>query len=211
MKTLAKEPTNLIIGGVGGQGNVLMAMLVGRALVNSGFVAGVGDTYGVSQRGGAVASHIRISNDRSYGPLIPAGHADIILTLEPAEALRLLAQLGNPNTVVISNSRPVYPPDVSSGRAKYPPLEDLFASLAKYSSKNLIVDASQCALDMGDPIFTNMIVLGALVGADVVPIERDAMAATFADRFKGALLERNYEALDAGIALVKEAAATLQK
>lgn len=207
MKDLVKDPTNLIIGGVGGQGNVLMAMLVGRAFVDQGFVAGVGDTYGVSQRGGAVASHVRVSKDRSYSPLIPAGHADIILTLEPAEALRLLAQLGNPNTVVIPNSRPVYPPDVSSGRAKYPALEDLFASLAQYSSRSLIIDASQCALDMGDPIFTNIIMLGALVGADVVPIERDVMAATLADRFKGSILERNYEALDAGIALVKDAQA----
>ena len=85
MKELAKDPLNLIIGGVGGQGNVLMALLVGRALLNQGLVAGVGDTYGVSQRGGAVASHVRMSKDRSYGPLIPAGHADIILTLEPIE------------------------------------------------------------------------------------------------------------------------------
>jgi len=211
MKDLVKDPTNLIIGGVGGQGNVLMAMLVGRALVEHGYVAGVGDTYGVSQRGGAVASHVRVSKERSLSPLIPAGHADIILTLEPAEALRLLAQLGNPNTVVISNSRPVYPPDVSSGRAKYPALDDLFASLAKYSSKSLIIDATRRALDMGDPIFTNIIMLGALIGADVVPIDRDAMAATLADRFSGAVLERNCEALDAGIALVQETDAALKK
>jgi len=209
MKDLAKDPTNLIIGGVGGQGNVLMAMLVGRAFVQQGYVAGVGDTYGVSQRGGAVASHVRVSKDRSLSPLIPAGHADIILTLEPVEALRLLAQLGNPNTVVISNSRPVYPPDVSSGRARYPSADDLFASLSKYSSRSLIVDATQCALDMGDPIFTNIIMLGALVGADVVPVDRDTMAGTLADRFKGAVLERNYAALDAGIDLVKQAAAKL--
>jgi Pyruvate/2-oxoacid:ferredoxin oxidoreductase gamma subunit len=62
---------------------------------------------------------------------------------------------------------------------------------------------------MGDPIFTNIIMLGALVGADVVPIDRDTMAATLADRFKGPVLERNYQALDAGIALVKEAEAKL--
>ena len=203
MNELAKDPLNLIIGGVGGQGNVLMALLVGRALVNQGMVAGVGDTYGVSQRGGAVASHVRISKDRSYGPLIPAGHADIILTLEPAEALRLLSQLGNPNTVVITNSRPVYPPDVSSGRAKYPKLEDLFKALSDYSGKSMVVDATEEALRLGDPIFTNIIMIGSLIGADVVPIDRETMAAMLAERFKGAALKSNYVALDAGIALVQ--------
>ena len=207
MKELTKDPLNLIIGGVGGQGNVLMALLVGRALVNQGLVAGVGDTYGVSQRGGAVASHVRMSKDRSYGPLIPAGHADIILTLEPAEALRLLSQLGNPNTVVITNSRPVYPPDVSSGRAKYPKLEDLFKALSDFSGKSVVVDATEEALRLGDPIFTNIIMIGSLIGADVVPIDRETMAAVLAERFKGAALESNYVALDAGIALVKKAMA----
>jgi len=203
MKELAKEPLNLIIGGVGGQGNVLMSLLVGRALVARGYVASVGDTYGVSQRGGPVASHIRISKDRSYGPLIPRGHADIIVTLEPVEALRLLAELGNPNTVVIANSRPVYPPDVSSGKATYPELEDLFGALAKYSAKSTLVHATNAALELGDPIYTNIIMLGALLGADVVPLDRDAMVEVLADRFKGPALERNKVALDKGFDLVQ--------
>lgn len=203
MKELSKEPLNLIIGGVGGQGNVLMAQLVGQALVQRGFTASVGDTYGVSQRGGPVASHVRISRNRSYGPLIPAGHADVILTLEPAEALRLLSELGSPSTVVVTNSRPVYPPDVSSGRATYPALEDLFGALKRYSAGCTVVDASSAALDMGDPIFTNIVMLGVLVGADVAPLERKDMADVLGDRFKGPVLERNLEALDRGIELAR--------
>jgi len=206
MKQLGKEPLNLIIGGVGGQGNVLMAQLVGQALVQRGYTASVGDTYGVSQRGGPVASHVRISNDRSYGPLIPAGHADIILTLEPAEALRLLSELGNPATIVITNSRPVYPPDVSSGKAVYPKANDLFEALRRFSARCMVVDASAAALSMGDPIFTNIIMLGVLVGADVVPLERQDMADVLAERFKGTVLDRNLSALDKGIELASTAA-----
>ncbi|MCK9355672.1 MAG: indolepyruvate oxidoreductase subunit beta [Dehalococcoidia bacterium] len=205
MKELSREPLNLIIGGVGGQGNVLMAQLVGQALVQRGYTASVGDTYGVSQRGGPVASHVRVSHDRSYGPLIPAGQADVILTLEPAEALRLLSELGNPSTVVVTNSRPVYPPDVSSGRATYPATKDLFGALKRYSSRCMVVDASAAALAMGDPIFTNIVMLGVLVGADVAPLERKDMADVLADRFKGTVLERNLAALDRGIALAREA------
>jgi len=205
MKELSKEPLNVIIGGVGGQGNVLMAQLVGQALVQRGYTASVGDTYGVSQRGGPVASHVRVSRDRSYGPLIPAGQADVILTLEPAEALRLLSELGNPSTIIVTNSRPVYPPDVSSGRATYPALKDLFAALKRYSSSCMVVDASAAALAMGDPIFTNIVMLGVLVGADVAPLERKDMADVLADRFKGTVLERNLAALDSGIKLAREA------
>ncbi len=205
MKELAKEPLNLIIGGVGGQGNVLMAQLVGQALVRRGFTASVGDTYGVSQRGGPVASHVRISHDRSYGPLIPAGQADVILTLEPAEALRLLSELGSPTTIVVTNSRPVYPPDVSSGKAVYPKAEDLFAALRRFSAGCTVVDASEAALAMGDPIFTNIIMLGVLVGANVVPLERQDLAGVLAERFKGSVLERNLVALDRGIELASAA------
>jgi len=182
-----------------------MAQLVGQALVQRGYTASVGDTYGVSQRGGPVASHVRVSRDRSYGPLIPAGQADVILTLEPAEALRLLSELGNPSTVIVTNSRPVYPPDVSSGRATYPATEDLFGALKRYSSRCMVVDASAAALAMGDPIFTNIVMLGVLVGADVAPLERKDMADVLAERFKGTVLERNLAALDRGIELAREA------
>ncbi|MBN1153177.1 MAG: indolepyruvate oxidoreductase subunit beta [Dehalococcoidia bacterium] len=204
MKELTKEPLNLIIGGVGGQGNVLMAQLVGQAFVRRGYVASVGDTYGVSQRGGPVASHVRVSHNRSYGPLIPAGHADVILTLEPAEALRLLAELGSPTTEVVTNSRPVYPPDVSSGKATYPKADELFAALSRFSSKSTVVDASEAALAMGDPIFTNIVMLGVLVAADVVPLERQDMVDVLADRFRDKVLQQNVDALDRGIGLLTE-------
>ncbi|MCK4262895.1 MAG: 2-oxoacid:acceptor oxidoreductase family protein [Dehalococcoidia bacterium] len=204
MRTLAKEPLNVIIGGVGGQGNVLMALLVGKALVNKKYFAGVGDTYGVSQRGGPVASHVRISKERSYGPLISAGYADVVLALEPAEALRLLSQFGNPSTVVITNSRPVYPPDVSSGKAVYPELSELFQTIAKYSAKCKVVDATEAALEMGDRIFTNIIMIGSLIGADLLPLDRESIAEVLAERFRGATLDNNIKALDKGIELVSQ-------
>ena len=204
MKTLAKEPLNVIIGGVGGQGNVLMALLVGKALVNKGYFAGVGDTYGVSQRGGPVASHVRISKERSYGPLISAGFADVVLALEPAEALRLLSQFGNPNTVVITNSRPVYPPDVSSGKASYPELSELFQTIGQYSAKCRVVEATEAALKMGDRIFTNIIMIGCLIGADLLPLDKESMVEVLAERFRGAVLDNNVKALDKGIELVRQ-------
>jgi len=204
MKTLTKEPLNVIIGGVGGQGNVLMAFLVGGALVNNGFLAGVCDTYGTSQRGGPVASHVRVSKKTQYGPLISSGRADVILALEPAEALRLLNQFGSQDTIVITNSRPVYPSDVSSGKATYPKMDELLQAIKKFSAKLTVIDATDEALKMGSSIYTNIIMIGALIGADLLPLDRESIVQVLADRFHGAVLDNNTKALDKGIELVRQ-------
>ena len=204
MKALTEEPLNVIIGGVGGQGNVLMAFLVGGALVNEAFSTGVCDTYGTSQRGGPVASHVRISKKRQYGPLISSGHADVILALEPVEALRLLYQFGSQDTVVITNSRPVYPSDVSSGKATYPEMDELLQAIRKFSAKLTVVDATEEALKMGGSIFTNIIMLGTLIGADLLPVDKESIAEELAERFHGAVLDNNIKALDKGIELVRQ-------
>ena len=104
-----KEIYNLIITGVGGQGNVLSSQLIGQAFVGKGYFVTIGETYGSSQRGGSVMSHIRISSKKQLGPVIPRRKADIIVGLEPVEALRILTSYGNPQTVVIANTRPIYP------------------------------------------------------------------------------------------------------
>ena len=82
-----KDPLNIIITGVGGQGNVMLSQLVGQVLVRNGFHATIGETYGASQRGGAVISHLRVSRLQQYGPLIGEGQADLIIGLEPLRVL----------------------------------------------------------------------------------------------------------------------------
>ena len=123
--SMERDPLNIIITGVGGQGNVLLSQLVGRVLVRAGFHATIGETYGASQRGGAVMSHLRVSRRTQYGPLIGEGQADVIVGLEPLETLRVIAQYGNPTVAVITNSRPVFPQAVSSGGAKYPTADEI--------------------------------------------------------------------------------------
>ncbi len=121
IKDLTKDPLNLIIAGVGGQGNVSMSFLIGKALVKKGYFVTVFDNYGASQRLGAVASHIKISKEASNNsPLLHEGDADIIVGLEPVELLRNLSRFGNPDVMTITNSRPVYPIGVISGEVEYP-------------------------------------------------------------------------------------------
>src|SRR5665811_1291684 len=86
-----KESVDIIIAGVGGQGNVLASQIYAAAAVEAGLKVAVGETYGAAQRGGSVVSHLRISEDCKYGPLIPRGRAEAIVGLEPLEALRAVS------------------------------------------------------------------------------------------------------------------------
>jgi indolepyruvate ferredoxin oxidoreductase beta subunit len=183
MKKLAKEPYNLIVSGVGGQGNVLMSFLIGKALVNKDYFVSVGDTYGASQRGGSVASHVRISKHTFYGSLIPSGHADVILSLEPAETLRMLCQFGNPDVITITNTRPIYPSDVTSGHAIYPTIGELLKLIAELSATLIVIEATDEAFKLGNPIFANVILIGALIGSGALPLDKQSLETVLKENF----------------------------
>jgi indolepyruvate ferredoxin oxidoreductase beta subunit len=193
-----KEVYNLIITGVGGQGNVLSSQLIGQALVGKGFFVTIGETYGGSQRGGAVMSHIRISSRKQLSPLIPEGKADIVVGLEPVETLRVLTAYGNPQTVVISNTRPIYPLDVMSGDQKYPAMEEIQRALETLSPKVYYIPATEKAMEMGSPILSNMIIIGALLELKLLPLSPAEFRETLARNFGAQRLETNLQALEEG-------------
>ena len=198
-----KEPLNLIITGVGGQGNVLSSQLLGQALVGKGFWVTIGETYGASQRGGSVMSHIRVSLHKQLSPLISRGKADAVLGLEPVEALRVLTVYGNRETVVITNTRPIYPVDVTSGDENYPEMEEIESSLKSLSRKLHLVPATEKALAMGSPILGNMIMIGALLKLRLLPLTAADFRQILAQSFAGKKLEINLQALAAGQRLIK--------
>ncbi len=197
-----KEPLNIIITGVGGQGNVLLSQLVGKVLVRGGFHATIGETYGASQRGGAVMSHLRVSRRMQYGPLIGEGQADVIVGLEPLETLRVLAQYGNADVTVITNSRPVFPAAVSGGDAKYPTVGEIASALAELSSRSWVVDATDIALELGPPILANIVMMGTLVGSGLLPLEAEPFETELRESLAADRLEMNLEAFRRGMAEV---------
>jgi indolepyruvate ferredoxin oxidoreductase, beta subunit len=201
--TARKEPINLIITGVGGQGNVLSSQILGQALVQKGFWVTIGETYGASQRGGSVMSHIRLSSRKQLSPLISRGKADVVLGLEPVEALRVLTVYGNRETVVIANTRPIYPVDVTSGDENYPEMEEIESALKSLSRRLHWVPATEKALAMGSPILGNMIMIGALLKLRLLPLSAADFCQTLGQNFRGKRLEVNLEALKAGQDLIK--------
>ena len=150
--TLPQDPYNVIITGVGGQGNVLASKVLGNILVRKGLDVTVGETFGATQRGGSVMSHLRISAATSWSPQIPKGMAHIIVALEPIEALRVLSVYGNPGTLVISNDRPVHPVGVICGEVDYPEQVDLRRWLTTFSRALYIIPATDEAVKLGAPI-----------------------------------------------------------
>jgi indolepyruvate ferredoxin oxidoreductase beta subunit len=198
-----KDPLNIIVTGVGGQGNVLISQLMGRALMRTDYHVTIGETYGASQRGGAVMSHLRISLQAQYGPLIPHGQADVILGLEPVETLRVLGQYGNPDVTVITNSRPVYPLAVAIGTARYPSVEEIVKALEELSSRAWLINATDIALDLGAPILANIVMAGALVGADVLPLAAKEFELELQESLPSDRLDLNLKAFRRGLAEVK--------
>jgi indolepyruvate ferredoxin oxidoreductase beta subunit len=198
-----KDPLNVIVTGVGGQGNVLISQLIGSALVRAGYHVTIGETYGASQRGGAVMSHLRISRQAQHGHLIPYGQANVVLGLEPVETLRVLGQYGNPDVMVITNSRPVYPLAVAIGTAHYPSVEEIVKALEELSTRAWLINATEIALDLGAAILANIVMAGALVGADVLPLAAEEFELELQESLPADRLDLNLKAFRRGLAEMK--------
>ena len=196
--SLSKEPMNIIITGVGGQGNVMASRVLAGMLVNVGYIVTIGETFGMSQRGGSVMSHLRVSSTSVLSPQIPQGRADIIIALEPVEALRVLIKYGNPDVAVLSNSRVVYPMGVITGDFNYPSLDDIKSAFEKITKQSWLIDATSVAVELGNPVLSNIVMIGALAGASLLPIDRHTFEKEITKSMSADKRQINLAAFDAG-------------
>jgi len=192
------DPLNLIICGVGGQGNILISRLIGRALSRKGYFVTVGETFGSAQRGGAVFSGLRISKKKYYGPLIPEGQGHIIVSLEPLETLRILNAYGNADVITLTNFNSMYPVGVLSKRSVYPDLKELRAGIQRLSQSSWFLNATDMAMELGSPISANVIMLGALAGSNSIPLSFEEVEEEVKDTFPGPKSNLNLRALKKG-------------
>jgi len=197
-----KDPLNLIIGGIGGQGNILLSRMIGRILTRKGYLVNIGETFGAAQRGGAVFSSMRVSSKRNYGPLVPEGCAHLIVSLEPLEALRMVTLFGNPEVITVTNTEPIYPVGVLSKRLQYPYLEQLRKAVEKHSGTAWFVDATQLALGLNAPIVANIVMLGTLAAVEVIPVTKEDMEEEIRNTFPTPKVDLNLMAMRAGIKAV---------
>jgi indolepyruvate ferredoxin oxidoreductase beta subunit len=203
---MEKDPLNLIITGVGGQGNILASQITATAAIRDGFFVSIGETYGASQRGGSVMSHVRFSQEFQYGPLIPSGEADIILGFEPLETLRVLVEYGHEDTDVIFNPRPNYPIGVLTGQFSYPDLDGLMGDIRELARSARAVKATELASDLGAMVAQNVVMVGALAGSGLIPVSGKNYEEIITELFEAEdKREFNLKAFKAGIKGYKEA------
>jgi indolepyruvate ferredoxin oxidoreductase beta subunit len=200
---LKKDPYNIIITGVGGQGNVLASRVLGSMFVNKGYKVTIGETFNASQRGGTVMSHLRISEKTVWSPQIPRFKADLIVSLEPVEAVRVLAGYGNPSVRFLSNIHPIYPVSVIKGETTYPTLPDLEAAVRNLVPGALFINATEGAVKLGNAILANIIMLGAIQGLNILPMNPEDFRTAISARVPAGKVEINMAAYDLGSSLAK--------
>ena len=198
MKALKFDPLNIVICGIGGQGNVLASEVVGSAMNDRGYHVAVGETYGAAQRGGSGMSHVRVSADKEMSGLIPSGEAHIIIGFEPLETLRMARKYAGPDTMIVYDPRPVYPLGVLQGVQTYPAMEDITAEIRALSAAAYAVPAADIAMEVGDSRAANIALLGAFTQLPGAPLSREDLEGILEKRFKGAVLELNRRAFHMG-------------
>ncbi len=183
---------NTIIAGVGGQGTILLAEILGEAATIEGLEVKGSETLGMAIRGGPVFSIIRIGNE-VHGPLVPEGKGDALVGLEPTEALRNITYLSK-NGITIINTRPIVPYTVSLGLAKYPKIKKVLETLKRKSKKVIAFDATKLAKEAGVSVATNMVMLGALAGTGKLPIRNKTLKKVLRAHFSKEMAQINIKA-----------------
>lgn len=186
---------DIILCGVGGMGALSSAAIISKAALEMGMYMKQAETHGMSQRGGDVQSHLRLSDQPIASDLIPEGECDIILSVEPMEALRYLPFLNRETGWVITNQNPFV------NIPNYPDHEQVLAEVRKIKN-HILFDADKIAKEVNNPKGTNMVVLGAAskyLGIDIEKLEH-AVKSNFAKK-GDAVIEANIAALRAGRAI----------
>ena len=183
---------DILIAGVGGQGILTIAGIIGTAAIERGLHVKQSEVHGMAQRGGAVVSHLRLSERPIASDLIGRGRADLLLAMEPMEGLRHLPWLKHDGGVLVANSVPV------RNIKPYPATENLLAHIDRLQQRR-ILDAEALARKAGTVRAVNSVLLGAASPFLMIPTEviRDAVGRFF-ERKGATVVEQNLMAFDLG-------------
>jgi len=154
--------TDIIISGVGGQGNIFASLVISQHAIQKGYIVAGSETIGAAQRGGSVVSHIRISDKQIYAPLISRGQADLLIGMEVIEMLRHMRLL-NPEGAYLLNFTRIPTVLNNMGLDSYPNDKEILGGIRKYCKNGHVIDATREAHKLGNVQMTNVVLLGALV------------------------------------------------
>ncbi len=148
-------------------------------------------------------SHIRIAETGEMASIIPQGLGDFIVGLEPMETLRVIRALGSPEVCTLTNTCPIAPIDVIAGNLSYPDLSDNLQAVQVLSRRARVFNASDIALEMGNPLLTNMRMVEALIGTEVLPLTMDDFVDILSNHTNKKSYRMNAMALKKGMGIIK--------
>ncbi len=195
-----KKKTSIVLTGVGGQGVITAANLLGKAAVKAKIGVYVSEIHGMAQRGGAVVCTVRMGDVSS--PLPNSGTADVLLSMEPVEALRNICYV-NKKTKIITDKNPIIPFTVAVGGEQYPKVEEIFKELSSHAELHP-VDALQIAKNAGAIITKNTVMLGALAASGVLPFKPEVLLETILEDVPEKYKDINKKAFEAGMKAIKK-------
>jgi indolepyruvate ferredoxin oxidoreductase beta subunit len=185
---------------MGRQGSILASHVIADAAIREHgekYHVRVGETFGAAQRGGAVASHVRIG-EHVYSPLLRKGAAHLLLALEPLEALRLGVPYLFPQGAAIINKGQQIPVDVKVGTAVYPQLKDIIAALSQLCQKVVVLDGEALAAQAGSSKVLSAVMLGAAFASGILPFSQGNMMDALIAKAPPQTVELNITAFNLG-------------
>lgn len=183
---------SIILVGVGGQGTITTSTILSKGLIEKGYDVKMSEIHGMSQRGGTVVTQIKYG-DKVYSPIVGEGEADMIVSFEKIEAVRMVSYLKE-GGIIITDDREILPMPVLTGAAEYP--KNAIEELKKAVPNVFVVQAYKVAEELGNVKAQNIVLLGALVkrlGLDDVDW-KSLVASSFPEK----LVDLNLSAFEKG-------------
>ena len=188
---------SIYICGVGGQGIIKTSVIIGEAAMNQGLDVVMSEIHGMSQRGGSVSTELKIGDFNSS--IIPDNTADMLLSFEPIETIRGLHKV-NKDSKIVFNTHQIVP---SSSNVAYPDINTITNSLKENFAHVLPVDATKLALDAGNILSLNMVLLGAVTADDNFPLSKDSVIDAMKNNLKEKFHDLNIKAIESGYNSIK--------
>ncbi len=194
---------NIVSCGVGGQGLMFLSNAIGLACAEFGFKIRTAETHGLAQRSGSIYTHIRISQENEiHSPMIPYGDAKVLLSLEAIEALRNIEFLKK-DGIIILNKYIWHPVQSTFDRVKnsekrYITIDDIIAKLQLITKNITLIDALALANEVGNPLASNLVLLGVLARQENFPLALDQLTTIIPSLVPKNLVEVNIKALQIG-------------
>jgi indolepyruvate ferredoxin oxidoreductase beta subunit len=197
---MRNESINVIFAGVGGQGNILVSHLLADAALEAGYPVLLTETFGAATRGGSVFSCVRIGI--ASAPLPRKHTCQVIIGLEPLEALRQAVCFLAPGGWVLVNTHAWLPVEANIGQAIYPSVEQILGGIEQIGGKTIAFNATAVAQELGSSRMMNIVLLGGMMALGIFELETRLLFAQMEKRWKPELSIKNQSAYQRGFALV---------